>query len=353
MARIDSIFRLVKEQGASDLHLGAGEAPRLRLYGQIEPIDSTPLSDAQVRELIYEILNDEQIQHFDRCHDLDFAYEVENFIRVRCNIYEAVRGMAGAFRILPSRVPSLEELGLPEGIASLGERKRGLIVVTGPPGCGKSTTQAALLDSINKTQKRHIITIEDPVEYLHTSELSLIHQREVNRHTESFASALRAALREDPNIILVGEMRDTETVALAVTAAETGQLVLGTLHTSSAPQTVDRIIDTFPTERQEQVRAMLAESLRGVVAQKLLPRPDEKGMVAAVELLMGTRAVANLIRERKTHMLEGVLQAGRKEGMQTMEMAVEELLRRGTISSETAARHGIQRGTGPTLRRVA
>ncbi|MBU1699987.1 MAG: PilT/PilU family type 4a pilus ATPase [Candidatus Eisenbacteria bacterium] len=341
MARIDSIFKLVNEQGASDLHVGAGSQPRLRVYGEIHPIDSPPMDDNQVRELVYEILTSEQTKLFEKDHDLDFAYEVPGLLRVRANIFEDIRGMNGAFRILPNRVFTMDELELPRQLSYLLKFQRGLIVVTGPPGTGKSTTQAALLDHINRTQRRHIITIEDPVEYVHTSNLSLVHQREVGRHTSTFSSALRAALREDPNIILVGEMRDPETVALAITAAETGQLVLGTLHTSSAPQTVDRILDTFPANRQDQVRAMLAESLRGVIAQKLLPRSDKDGMVAAVEVLIGNRAVSNLIREKKTHQLEGTLQAGRKSGMQTMLMAVEELLQAKKISPETAALNGV------------
>jgi twitching motility protein PilT len=350
MAEIDAIFQLVEEQGASDLHLSVGEPPRLRINGEIQPVEAPPLQDQRLRQLLYEILTEEQIRTFEAHGELDFAYEIPGRLRVRCNIFEEVRGIAGAFRLLPNRVFTIEELGLPEGVARLVEFRRGLVVVTGPPGSGKSTTQAALLDHINRTQRRHIITLEDPVEYLHTSNLSLIHQREIGRHTRNFATALRAALREDPDVILVGEMRDPETISLAITAAETGQLVLGTLHTPSAAQTVDRILDTFDAQRQEQVRAMLSESLRGVVAQKLLPRADGSGRVAAVEILVGTRAVSRLIREGKTHMIEGLLQAGRREGMQTMEAAVEDLLRRGLITPEVAASHGVETGGKPPLR---
>lgn len=353
MARIDSIFRIVKEEGASDLHLGVGHAPRLRMQGEIEPIDSQPLTDAQLRELVYEILTKDQLQQFERQHDLDFAYEVNGEMRVRCNIYEDIRGMAGAFRLLPSRVPSIEELNLPSNIIKLTQARRGLVVVTGPPGSGKSTTQAALIDTINKNQKRHIITIEDPVEYLHVSGQSLIHQREVGRHTESFSSALRAALREDPDIILVGEMRDPETVSLAVTAAETGQLVLGTLHTSSAAQTVSRIIDTFEVAKQQQVRAMLADSLRGVIAQKLLPLAEGEGRIAAVEILIGTQAVSYLIRENKAHMIKGILQSGRKEGMVEMEASVADLLREGKITADVALRNGVDGARAEKRKRVA
>jgi len=258
---------------------------------------------------------------------------------VRCNIYEQRRGMACAFRVLPISIFSMEQLGLPPHVARLTELTRGLVLVTGPPSSGKSSTLAAMLDHINRNKRRHILTIEDPIEYIHANLKSLVSQREVGRHSPSFARALRAALREDPDVIMVGEMRDPETMSLALTAAATGQLVFGTLHTMNASQTIDRILDSFDGERQGQVRLMLAESLRGVLAQRLVRRKDGKGRVLAMEILIGVPALATLVRERKTFQIQSVIQTGRKEGMQTMDESIMAAVRAGLVSHEDAAAH--------------
>ncbi|MBE9478533.1 MAG: PilT/PilU family type 4a pilus ATPase, partial [Chloroflexi bacterium] len=266
-------------------------------------------------------------------------YKRQGVLRVRCNVFRQRKGIAGAFRILPTRILTAEQLGLPDAVIKFANLTKGLVVMTGPPGSGKSTTQAALLDHVNRTKRRHIITIEDPIEYVHENKLSLINQREIRRHTRSFDSALRSALREDPDIILVGEMRDLETISLAVTAAETGQLVFGTLHTASAAQTIDRLINVFKTGRQEQIRAMLAESLHGVVAQRLLRRADGKGRVAALEVLIGTPAVRALIRSNKTFQIPSTMQTGRREGMQLLDDCLADLVQRDIITSQEAHRH--------------
>jgi len=327
---------MVKDQGASDLHVSTGAPPMLRVQGEIRPVESPELTGEQARQLLYEMMSADQRAQFERDMDIDFAYEVEGEVRVRCNLFEQIRGIAGAFRLLPTQIFSLEQLGLPEQIKRFAEFRKGLVVVTGPPGSGKSTTLAALLHHINRTQRKHIITIEDPVEYVHPNLLCLVNQREVGRSARSFSAALRAALREDPNIVLVGEMRDLETMQLAITAAETGQLVLATLHTSSAAQTVDRIIDAFPDEKQAQIRAMLAESLRGVVAQRLVRRADGQGRVPVVEILFGTMAVASNIREKKTFQIPTLMQTGRKDGMLLLDNVLMQLVRDGQISAEEA-----------------
>ncbi len=336
LARIDAVFRMVKDQGASDLHVSTGAPPMLRVQGEIRPVESPELTGEQARQLLYEMMSADQRAQFERDMDIDVAYEVEGEVRVRCNLFEQIRGIAGAFRLLPTQIFSLEQLGLPEQIKRFAEFRKGLVVVTGPPGSGKSTTLAALLHHINRTQRKHIITIEDPVEYVHPNLLCLVNQREVGRSARSFSAALRAALREDPNIVLVGEMRDLETIQLALTAAETGQLVLATLHTSSAAQTVDRIIDAFPDEKQAQIRAMLAESLRGVVAQRLVRRADGQGRVPVVEILFGTMAVASNIREKKTFQIPTLMQTGRKDGMLLLDNVLMQLVRDGQISAEEA-----------------
>jgi len=339
LARIDAIFKMVKEQGASDLHISTGAPPMLRVSGDMRPIDSPEMTPDQTRQLLYEMMSSEQRIQFERDRDIDFAYEVLGEVRVRCNLYEQMRGIAGAFRLLPTQIYTLEQLGLPDSIRRFAELRKGLVVVTGPPGSGKSTTLAALLHYINSTQQNHIITIEDPVEYVHPNLKCLVNQREVGRSARTFASALRAALREDPNIIMVGEMRDLETMSLAITAAETGQLVLATLHTASAPQTVDRIIDAFPDEKQAQIRTMLADSLRGVVAQRLVRRADGKGRLAAVEILFGTVAVSSLIRERKTFQLGTLMQTGRKDGMALLDNVLMQYVRDGLVTPQEAVRN--------------
>ena len=339
MARIDAILKLVKEHGASDLHMTTGAPPMVRINGEITPIPYQELTREVNELLLFEIMDAATRARFDQMRDADFSYEVPGEVRVRCNIYEEARGVAGAFRILPNLVPTLGQLGLPAHLKRLTETSRGLVIVTGPPGTGKSSTLAAMLDQINRTQRKHILTIEDPIEFRHDNHTSMVSQREVGRHTPSFAQALRGALREDPDIIMVGEMRDTETMSLALTAAATGQLVFATLHTMSAQQTVDRILDSFDGERQFQVRLMLAESLKGVLAQRLIRRKDQTGRVLALEVLIGTGAAAALIREKKTFQLATVIQTGKREGMQSMDDAVMSLVREGVIAPEDAAPH--------------
>ncbi|NCP04479.1 MAG: type IV pilus twitching motility protein PilT, partial [Deltaproteobacteria bacterium] len=338
MAKIDRLFQVLQQQGGSDLHLSPGNPPLMRVSGQLKPAMNQVLNHEQYKQLLFEIMSDAQRSEFeDRC-DLDFAYEVAELkARFRANIFMGRLGISAVFRIIPAEILSVEQLGLPQTVLDLTEFKKGLILVTGPTGSGKSTTLAAMIDHINRHRSEHILTVEDPVEFVHNSRKSLINQREVGLHTRSFASALKAALREDPDIILVGEMRDLETIELAVTAAETGHLVFGTLHTSSAAKTVDRLINVFPTNQQEQIRTMLAESLRGVVAQQLLRTVDGK-RCAALEILRVNSASSNLIREGKTFQLPSVIQTGRKEGMQLMDQALQELLQAKRINVEEARR---------------
>ena len=339
MARIDAILKLVKQQGASDLHLTTGSPPMVRINGEIVPVPYEQLTSEVIRVLLFELMDAELRARFERERDVDFSYEVPGVLRLRCNIYEQSRGMAGAFRLLSDRILTLEQLGLPPHVARFTELNRGLVLVTGPPGTGKSSTLAAMIDHINRHQPKHILTLEDPIEYRHPNQRSLVTQREVARHTPSFAQGLKAALREDPDVILVGELRDAETMALAISAAATGQLVFGTLHTMSAAQTVDRILDSFEGERQTQVRLMLAESLRGVLAQRLIRRANGVGRVLALEILAGNTAVASLIRERKTFQLPSVIQTGKREGMQAMDESILTLVRGGIIAPEDAVHH--------------
>jgi twitching motility protein PilT len=336
LARIDAIFKMVKEQGASDLHISTGAPPMLRVQGEIHPIEYPQLTADQTRQLLYEMMGPDQRSRFEKDRDIDFAYDIPGEVRVRCNVFEQIRGIAGAFRLLPSQIFTLEQLGLPDAIRRFAEFRKGLVVVTGPPGSGKSTTLAALLHHVNQTQRKHIITIEDPVEYVHPNLNCLVNQREVGRSARSFSAALRAALREDPDIVLVGEMRDLETMQLAITAAETGQLVLGTLHTASAYQTVDRIIDAFADEKQAQIRTMLAESLRGVIAQRLARRADGKGRLPAVEILFSTTAVSSMIREKKTFQIPTLMQTGKKDGMVLMDNVLAQYVRDGLVTTQEA-----------------
>jgi len=337
MARIDAIFEAVQAQGASDLHLSTGAPPMIRRHGDMEQVQYQELTREVTEMLLLEIMGEKEREHFATQRDVDFSYEVGGGrFRVRCNIYEEARGLAGAFRLLPSSILTLEQLGLPTHIAGLTDARKGLLLVTGPPGSGKSSTLAALVDHVNNRQRRHIVTIEDPIEYVHQNRNCLIHQREVGRHTPSFAAALRAALREDPDMILVGEMRDLETMALALTAAQTGQLVFGTLHTTSAAETVERIVDQFPADLQPQARGALAASLRAVISQRLIKRADGRGRAAAIELLLGTPAVSALIRERKIHQIPSVIQTGRRDGMQLLDDALQVLVDNGTVSLDEA-----------------
>jgi twitching motility protein PilT len=334
MARIDDLLRQMKSQDASDLHLTSGSAPYMRIHGEMVKLNYRDVSAETCHTLIHEILSANQKEMFEERQDIDFSYPLHNLGRFRVNVFMQRRGIAGVFRLIPEKIQTLTELDLPEQLIELIDVSEGLILVTGPTGSGKSTTLSALIHHLNTEQQKHIITIEDPIEFVHYNEKCLINQREVLSHTKSFHAALRAALREDPDIILVGEMRDLETISLAITAAETGHLVFATLHTNSAIKTLDRIIDVFPEMQQGQIRVMLSESLRGVVAQSLLPRADRVGRVPVVEILVNMPAVANLIREGKSHQIATVMQTGRGHGMITFEAAVYDLIEKGLISRE-------------------
>lgn len=344
MAKIDKLFQVLKQTGGSDLHMSPNNPPMVRASGQLKPAISQILNEEQCRALLYEIMTQDQRSEFEKTHDLDFAYEVSALqARFRANIFIGRLGISAVFRIIPTEILTVEQLGLPQTVLDFTQFSKGLVLVTGPTGSGKSTTLAAMIDYINRNRNEHILTVEDPIEFVHTTQKSLINQREVGIHTLSFASALKAALREDPDIILVGEMRDLETIELAITAAETGHLVFGTLHTSSASKTVDRLINVFPTTQQEQIRTMLAESLRGVIAQQLLRTLDGK-RCAALEILKINPACANLIREGKTFQLPSVIQTGRNEGMQLMDQALQELLNNNKICSEEARKYAVNKG---------
>ena len=347
MAKIDELFKIMVDQGASDLHLASGAPPFLRLHGEMKGLEMKTLSNEEIQFLVFEILTEKQRKQFVTDWELDCSYAVEGLGRFRVNVFMQRKGMGAVFRVIPTKIKTFDELGLPPAILDLISVPKGLICVTGPTGSGKSTTLAAMIDYINQNENAHILTIEDPIEFVHPNKKSLINQREVGGHTKSFANALKASLREDPDIILVGEMRDLETISLALTAAETGHLVFGTLHTNNAHKTVDRIIDVFPENRQAQIRVMLSESLRGVVAQSLLPRSDKPGRVAAIEILFNTKAVANLIREGKTFQIPSAMQTGRREGMITYESAMEDLVKKGMITAQQANEFlGKSSGTG-------
>lgn len=338
MAKINHLFKMLKQQGASDLHISSGAPPMFRLHGEMVPLNFPPLSHDQAKSLLYEILYDEQKQAFEETNDFDFAYELPGVARFRGNLLMTHRGISAVFRIIPSKILTADELKLPPGVRKLTNLKKGLVLVTGPTGSGKSTTLAAMIDLINSTRKEHILTIEDPLEFIHENKKSLLNQRQIGTHSDSFQNALRAALREDPDVILVGEMRDLETISLAMTAAETGHLVYGTLHTNSAAKTIDRIIDAFPKDAQEQVRTMLGESLRGVICQQLLKTADGKGRTAALEILVGNAAISNLIREGKTFQIPSIMQTAKGDGMQLMDQHILEQLKAKTISPEEAYR---------------
>ncbi|MEI8234060.1 MAG: type IV pilus twitching motility protein PilT [Verrucomicrobiota bacterium] len=336
MARIDTFFRFMMDQKASDLHLSTGNQPILRINGELVRIDAPPLENDDLKALVYEIAPELKIKQYEETGDVDFGYEYPDMARFRANFFNQKNGIAAVFRLIPSKVYTLEDLGLPMVLKKFAMLRKGLVLVTGPTGSGKSTTLAAMIDYANVHRKEHIITVEDPIEFVHRSQNSLVNHREVGVHTHSFASALRGALREDPDIILVGELRDLETIELALTAAATGHLVFGTLHTSSAPKTIDRIIDVFPTNQQNQIRTTLAESLKGVVAQNLFRRIDKPGRVAALEVLIVDSPIANLIREAKTHQIPGMMQVGKKKGNQPLDDAITDHLRAARISPEEA-----------------
>lgn len=330
---ISELLTFTKNSGASDLHLSAGCEPIIRLDGALKRIDSPPLTKDEIHEMIFDVLTDEQQAIFQENLEIDFAIELEGVARFRVNCFNQYRGESAAFRVIPSDVKTLDDLGFPKIFGEMALKPHGLVLVTGPTGSGKSTTLAAMVDLVNTTRDAHIITVEDPIEFLHTSKKCLVHQREVHKHTHSFANALRSALREDPDVILVGEMRDLETTQLAITAAETGHLVLATLHTNSAAKTMDRIIDIFSAEQQSQIRSMLSESIQAVIAQTLLPRLGG-GRVASYEVMVATPAVRNLIRERKTFQIPSIIQTQAQHGMITMGNCIEGLVAKGLVSKE-------------------
>lgn len=332
---ITELLAFSVKQGASDLHLSSGLPPMIRVDGDVRRINLPPLEHKQVHDLMYDIMNDKQRKDFEEFLETDFSFEVPGVARFRVNAFNQKRGAAGVFRTVPSKVLSMEDLGLSQVFRDICMTPRGLVLVTGPTGCGKSTTLAAMIDFINDNKYEHILTIEDPIEFVHDSRKCLVNQRELHRDTLGFAEALRSALREDPDIILVGEMRDLETIRLALTAAETGHLVFGTLHTSSAAKTVDRIIDVFPSAEKSMVRSMLSESLQAVISQALLKRMSG-GRVAAYEIMRGTPAIRNLIREDKVAQMYSAIQTGQSLGMQTMDQCLKDLFKKRVITREIA-----------------
>jgi twitching motility protein PilT len=336
MAQLDAFFNFMHEHGASDLHLASGSQPIVRVRGELERLTFPVLENDKLKEMLYEIAPEYKVKVFEETGDVDFGYEIPGVARYRANFFNQKYGVAAVFREIPSKILSAEQLGLPPIMKKFAALTKGLVLVTGPTGSGKSTTLAAIVDHANKTRQDHIITVEDPIEFVHQSQKCLVNHREVGLHTRSFAAALRGALREDPDIILVGEMRDLETIELALTAAATGHLVFGTLHTPSAAKTIDRVIDVFPAAQQNQIRNTLSEALKGVVAQNLFKRVDIKGRVAALEVLVVTPAIANLIREAKTFQIPGMLQVGKKYGMQTLDDAIMDLLNKRVVSPEDA-----------------
>ena len=336
MAYIDQFFEVLINAGASDLHLGVGEPPKIRRHGDIVPIRNEALTQEEAAYMLSELCGAERWALFEERGDLDFAYEMNEQSRFRCNFLKQTNGYGAVFRLIPTKIMTLEQLGIPEVVKEFGKLRGGLVLVTGPTGSGKSTTLAALMDFINSNYSRHIITIEEPIEFVHNNKKSIITQREVPDHSESFPVGLKAALREDADIVLVGEMRDLETIALALTAAETGLLVFGTLHTNNARKTIDRLIDVFPSDQQSQVRTMLAASLRGVVAQLLLKRFDKPGRVAVNEILVSNSAVSAIIREGATQKLQDVIVGGKSQGMQFMDDAIWDVMLKGWVSPHEA-----------------
>lgn len=345
MARVDAFLQLGAEQGCSDIHLAVGVPPMLRLYGELMPVKYRDLDKVEIEELVGEILTESQRTQFDGGVDLDFSYAREEVGRFRVNLYRKMGGIGVAFRVIPTKIPTLEELGLPPVAKKLTELHQGLVLVTGTTGMGKSTTLAAMIDHLNSTRRLNIITLEDPVEFVHASKLSLVAQREVGRHVGSFAEGLRSALREDPDVILVGELRDTETVLMAMMAAETGHLVLGTLHTSAATKTVDRIIDALPAEQKAQGTVFLAQSLRGVISQALLRKADGRGRRAVAEVMVMTHAISNLILTGKVFQIPASMQTGKELGMQLMDQALLDAVQKKEIDPDEAYRHATDKKT--------
>ena len=336
MAKIDAFFKLMHEQGASDLHLVSGQPPALRIRGDMERIKYKVLDNDELKAMLYEIAPEAKIKQFEETGDIDFGYEIPGVARYRSNFFLQKNGCGAVFRQIPEEIMTAEQLGLPNVISKLASLPRGLVLITGPTGSGKSTTLAAIVDVANRTRKDHIITVEDPIEFVHQSQGCIVNHREVGIHTKSFSAALRGALREDPDIILVGEMRDLETISLAIEAASTGHLVFGTLHTMSAPKTIDRIIEVFPATEQAQIRSTLSDGIRAVISQVLFKRIDKKALCVALEILIATPAARNLIREGKTHQIPSVIQTGKKYGMMLLDDAIMELYEKGWISADDA-----------------
>ncbi|RMH16523.1 MAG: type IV pilus twitching motility protein PilT [Gammaproteobacteria bacterium] len=339
---IGELLAFSVKNGASDLHITAGEPPIIRVDGSVRRMNLPALDTTTVHDLLYDIMNDKQRKDFDEFMDVDFSFEIPGLARFRVNAFVQKRGVGGVFRTIPSEILTVEDLGLPSIFKDICQAPHGIILVTGPTGSGKSTTLAAMIDYLNKNEHHHILTIEDPIEFVHEGKKSLINQREIHQHTLGFSEALRAALREDPDIILVGEMRDLETIKLALSAAETGHLVFSTLHTNSAAKTIDRIVDVFPAAEKDMIRAMLSESLRSVITQTLLKKKTG-GRVAAHEIMIGTPAIKNLIRENKIAQMYSAIQTGRSEGMQTMEQALRNLVDKNIVSQNEAAKHSTQK----------
>ena len=343
MAVIDTYFREMKERGASDLHMVIGFPPLLRLRGDLVPTEHQVLTPESNRQILFEILTPKRQAYVEKNRDFDMAYELDNTGRFRCNFFYQQRGISAVFRIIPTKILTLEELNMPEAIKTIAEFRQGLVLVTGPTGSGKSTTLAAIIDYINNNRDGHIITIEDPLEFVHRNKKCLFSQREIGTHAKSFADALRVASREDPDIILVGEMRDLETISLALTCAELGILVFGTLHTNSAGKTIDRIINAFPSDQQAQTRTMLSESLKAVIAQQLIKTKDGKGRCAAVEILIGSSALASMIREEKISQISSIIQTGTSMGMQSMDQHLKQLIDNNRITRESAREKAIDK----------
>lgn len=340
---ITDLLRLVVEKAGSDLHLTVGSPPMMRLQGKLWPTDLPPLTAKDTKRLIFEFLNNDQRDRFERDLELDISYEIPEVSRYRCNIFNNRLGIGAVFRVIPSKIKTVADLKLPPILSDLARRNKGLILVTGPTGSGKSTTLAAMVDQVNDERQDHILTIEDPIEFVHRHKRCIVNQREIGVNTKSFAAALRSALREDPDVILVGEMRDYETISLAVTAAETGHLVFATLHTPSAAQSVDRVVDVFPAHQQDQIRTQLADALQGIIAQQLIPTMDGMSRVCALEILVNVPAVANLIRENKTFQLTSIMQTSKQMGMQTMDQALMDLVKLRKIAPEEAYRRAFDK----------
>jgi len=333
---VSELLAFTVKNNASDLHVSSGEPPMIRIHGDMTRIKMPEIEPREVQAMIYDIMNDTQRKVFEEHLELDFSFSLGDIARFRVNAFMQNRGMSAAFRVIPNEVFTLDQLKTPEVFADIAMTPRGICLVTGPTGSGKSTTLAAMVDYRNKAERGHILTIEDPIEFVHKSQSCLISQRELGPHTHSFANALRSALREDPDVILVGELRDLETIRLALTAAETGHMVFGTLHTSSAPKTIDRIIDVFPAAEKDMVRSMLSESLRAVISQTLIKTADGSGRVAAYEIMLGTPAIRNLIRENKVPQMVSVMQTSQREGMQTLDANLQELVKSRKITQQAA-----------------